>query len=783
MNGNLLAGKYLVQELIGKGGIGEIYKAVDKKKKRVVAIKKLMSLDKVRKRRFKREYRLLDKIDHPFFVRSFDYFEHQEYAYLVMEFVDGKTLKEVITKHKDSFSLPEQLAMANKIARAVEIINLAGIIHRDIKPDNIMIDNETGDIKLLDLGLAKDTTYSTVNITKGDHFLGTPLYASPEQVKGEQSYRSDIFSLCTVLYQFFLWEDRSPFFDQNEFAILYKITDYQPPSLMEKILLSKKQLTNQEKRALQNLSDLLRQGMEKNPEKRPENANYIADTLAQIQQDYLHFRKDNTNTIRIQLSNPVDRILSKKLATIRISSDDIHGMSKSDDLPLSNLENTYLKGINFVQKNWLLGLISLSVILFVFLIIIAFTLNSGNDFLNSKNQKEWIKVQGYSKEASLLFDKAMTSEKTQNRELLIKSKHLYLLAQKKAYFFLEKKILLRKKQQNISKKQAKKYILKLFKNNVVKMQNWKNRANKINVMLGQTSKIPFNKKIWNTCWTGSLFDFTTPIWVNLSPKKQREYATKYQYWYAKKINKKTEKSFSLGKVSLKMILIPPGEFWVGSSSSEIGRSYDEEKRKITIKKPYWLGKYELTQLQWEKIVNEKPWQGKRYMHNNQAHPATYISWEDVNKRFLPKVKKEFDFPTENQWEYACRAGTISKFFWGDNISSIGRYANIMDQATTAKYPQLMGIEVIDGFSEVAPVGSLGKNAFQLYDVSGNVSEWCRENYNNFSKKENKFKDYKVRRGSGWDNFSINNMRSAHRNKSKPQYRSQSTGVRLCYNLK
>ncbi|BBM81972.1 bifunctional serine/threonine-protein kinase/formylglycine-generating enzyme family protein [Candidatus Uabimicrobium amorphum] len=777
MNGNLLAGKYLTQELIGKGGIGEIYKAIDQKKKRTVAIKRLMSIDKVRKRRFKREYRLLRKIDHPFFVRAFDFFEHEEHAYLVMELVDGKTLREVIREHKNSFSLPEQLAIANKIARAVEILNLAGIIHRDIKPDNIIIDDETGDIKLLDLGLAKDTTYGTVQITKGDDFLGTPLYASPEQVKGEHSYQSDIFSLCTVLYQFFLWEDRSPFYDENEFAILYKITDFSPPSLMEKILLSDKQLNPKERECLQELSHLLKEGMDKNPQNRPETANQVADRLAQIQQNLLHTKKyiDGGRAKRIQLSNPVDTNLSKKLATIRINYQEVHGNKITG--PQNKVVAIYHQAIEFCKEQWLLSLIVVNALLLLLLVIAAYW-TFGGESIKPQENKIWNKAKEYQSNADLLFAKGIAAEKNKNRELLLQSKTLYQLAKTKAQEYFNNEVKMLQKRENISKKQA---ISSLNSANFEKfMENCRQRIATINNMLSIQQQTPFDEEVWNSCWENGYFDFTSLIWVNLSANQQMNYAKKYQKWYADKIGEPLEKKVQISGVAIPMMLIPPGKFWMGSPITEVDRDEDEKQHTVTIDKHYWIGKYEITQEQWFKVTGKKPWQGQDYMHDNTAHPATYVSWNAIHQQFLPKLRK-FTLPTEVQWEYACRGGTDSRFPWGDDINYIGKYANIMDKTTNMKHPQHPGIEVIDGFAELAPVGNLQSNAFGVHDMVGNASEWCQDDYQNFANKEAKsFAGYKVSRGAAWNHFWIGSMRSAYRSKFEPHFKNSTTGFRICY---
>ena len=102
-----------------------------------------------------------------------------------------------------------------------------------------------------------------------------------------------------------------------------------------------------------------------------------------------------------------------------------------------------------------------------------------------------------------------------------------------------------------------------------------------------------------------------------------------------------------------MALIPPGIYWRGSSVNEKWHEENETPRhKVTISKAFWIGETEVTQKQWFAITREKPWKNKTKA--SSRHPATYISWKDIQNKFLPKLGRQFRFPTDAEWEYACR---------------------------------------------------------------------------------------------------------------------------------
>jgi len=199
-----MIGDYKIQEKIGEGGMGTVFKAIHNTEGHIRAIKVLnaeFSRDFQVVERFKREAETCTLINHPNIVRSFEVGKIKNTFYMVMEFVEGESLDEYIQRRKQLLE-KEALVILKKVAEALREANSHGIIHRDIKPENILM-THSGQIKLTDFGLAKVKSGGHTSLTQTGLFLGTPYYISPEQAMGQKDLdiRSDIYSLGITLFQ------------------------------------------------------------------------------------------------------------------------------------------------------------------------------------------------------------------------------------------------------------------------------------------------------------------------------------------------------------------------------------------------------------------------------------------------------------------------------------------------------------------------------------------------------------------------------------------------------
>ena len=217
-------------QTVATGGTAVLFKAVQVSLDRVVAVKRLhphLTQDENFTRRFVLEAKAAASLDHENIVRVIDFGVEGSSYQMVMEFVEGESLKEVLERWRPI--RPDfALALAHQILRGLEHAHSKGIVHRDIKPGNVML-TKGGVAKITDFGLAKLTQGNTVQ-TAADSILGTPLYMSPEQAFGESvDQRSDLFSLGTMLYE--LLTGRQPFASENYMGVIQNIIHGRVPSV------------------------------------------------------------------------------------------------------------------------------------------------------------------------------------------------------------------------------------------------------------------------------------------------------------------------------------------------------------------------------------------------------------------------------------------------------------------------------------------------------------------------------------------------------------------------
>jgi serine/threonine-protein kinase len=227
-------GRYVIDRPIGSGGMGDVYRAHDTRLERTVAIKLLpreMAGDSGLRRRFLNEARAASALNHPNIVAIHDICTDQNVDFLVMEHIDGRTLKDLIASGVLDF---DQLAgLGSQVALALGAAHAAGIVHRDIKPANIMV-TKAQEAKVLDFGIAKlRRNEADTHLTGHGQVLGTVAYMSPEQTRGEDmDFRSDIFSLGCVLYEAAV--GRTPFQAASALGLMHEIAtkDHDPPNLL-----------------------------------------------------------------------------------------------------------------------------------------------------------------------------------------------------------------------------------------------------------------------------------------------------------------------------------------------------------------------------------------------------------------------------------------------------------------------------------------------------------------------------------------------------------------------
>jgi formylglycine-generating enzyme required for sulfatase activity len=238
-------------------------------------------------------------------------------------------------------------------------------------------------------------------------------------------------------------------------------------------------------------------------------------------------------------------------------------------------------------------------------------------------------------------------------------------------------------------------------------------------------------------------------------------AKEVQKSLAKSLQKEVEEKVDLGQgIKLNLVLIPAGKFMMGSPASEEDRFDDETQHEVTLTKPFYMGKYEVTQEQWEGLMENNPSKIK-----GAKYPVTNVSWEDCQefiKKLNAKPNGGYRLPTEAEWEHACRAGTTTAYSVGDSLTKSD--ANINGESTKA-------------------VGSYKPNAFGLYDMHGNVWEWC-EDWLGYYPAGSAIDpmgpatgDRRVSRGGSFDS-GVSLARSSDRFGNSPTFRYYGDGFRL-----
>jgi formylglycine-generating enzyme required for sulfatase activity len=265
-----------------------------------------------------------------------------------------------------------------------------------------------------------------------------------------------------------------------------------------------------------------------------------------------------------------------------------------------------------------------------------------------------------------------------------------------------------------------------------------------------------------------------------------------------------------------MVLIPAGSFVMGDASG-----LDDEKpvHKVTITKSFYLGKYEVTIEQFRQFVeatgyvtdaekgtgfqgafgwnrdtmdfkmNEKySWRNTGFTQSD-THPVVNVSWNDAMefcKWLSSKESKNYRLPTEAEWEYACRAGSTTRYSHGDDSEGLAKIGNVADAAFESQFPELKGlVKASDGFTYTSPAGSFLPNPFGLYDMHGSVWEWCADWYDVGYYAKSPTNDpegpatgeERVYRGGGWFNCT-RGCRSASRSAGLPDNRNLTVGFRV-----
>src|SRR5579872_1439400 len=282
-------GRYEIVAELGRGAMGVVYKARDPQIDRLVAVKTVSMWGQDREEeaefrmRFMNEAQAAGRLHHAGIVSIFDVGENPDNqdSYIVLEYVSGESLNRILAREK-KLSLPKALQLAEEIAVALDYAHSQGVVHRDIKPGNILV-TEDGHAKIADFGIAK---LNLAHFTLPGRVLGTPAYMAPEQLSGEGcDGRSDVFSLGVILYA--MVTGHSPFQGNSATTVCFKVANREP------IAASALDMTLPPE-----IDAIISKAMAKDPDERYQRGSEFADDVRQLQQ----FFKSGSTTTSLRLA-------------------------------------------------------------------------------------------------------------------------------------------------------------------------------------------------------------------------------------------------------------------------------------------------------------------------------------------------------------------------------------------------------------------------------------------------------------------------------------------------
>ncbi len=269
-----------------------------------------------------------------------------------------------------------------------------------------------------------------------------------------------------------------------------------------------------------------------------------------------------------------------------------------------------------------------------------------------------------------------------------------------------------------------------------------------------------------------------------------------------------------GGVTMKLVRVPAGEFLMGSPEAEAGRqSYEGPQHRVRITKPFYMCATEVTVGQFQAFVSDSGytteaergisgyartgggWEKRADLSwrkpgfaQDASHPVVFVSWNDAVAFcgwLSYRARTEVRLPTEAQWEYACRAGSQGRFWWGESETAAGKYANLADRTAKRRWPDWAIFDTEDGYDRTAPAGHFEPNGFGLYDMQGNVEELCDDWYGEGYYAQSPLDDPRgpasgsdrVSRGGSWWNYPPE-CRAATRGAADPAGRCDSLGFRV-----
>ncbi|MBC8351518.1 MAG: SUMF1/EgtB/PvdO family nonheme iron enzyme [Planctomycetes bacterium] len=743
-SGDAPFGRYQVEKTLGSGAMGEVYRALDTKLQRQVALKvpkREQNSNTELMERFLNEAQSAAKLSHRNLCPVYDTGAIDGCHYITMALVKGKPLSAFIQPDRE-IAQRTVAHLVRKLALALTAAHKEGVIHRDLKPDNIMVDQHSEPV-IMDFGLArqlggKDTERLSVN----GAVIGTPAYMAPEQTLGDTSHASDIYSLGVIFYE--LLTGKLPLKLSGSLTeIVMQISGSEPcePTELRPDLDSR-------------LREICLKMMAKQIEDRYDSMEDVAAALTKYLKSSSKQTTSETATVKKD-----DEALAQLFATTTPGAQSTRATTtqlkppvipppRSDATRLSHVRASISDAWQNVPPTtrWTAAA-AMAGMLMVLAIVI---------FIDGDRITVRVDI-----DEQLLADGTVTLT-VANQELEIAGLGETIKLRPGTHHF---EVL-----RGDSRIKADEFTVVKNGDNVLR----------ISILDGPVPSWPRG-----TTTATSLFGPNAPSIAKATFDEAQ--ARAHQQAWADYLDVPVKFTNSIG---MKFSLIPPGEFLMGSpESSSFAGDSEKPQHWVRITKPFYISTTEVTQEQYELITGKNPSshtdRGQNVPRAPRAsravagkdttqYPVESVTWakavsfcvrlgatEDADTSLFGN----YSLPTEAQWEYACRAGSSTEWHFGDDINRRKEYVSSSD-----------GLE-----GGIRAVGVEKPNAFGLYDMHGNVSEWCADWYGPYDAPtlidpigpaEGTFR---VHRGGPWS-ATVFLARSAAREANKPK--TPTTGFRV-----
>ena len=724
---SVLAAQYRIVKKIGEGGMGVVYLAEDMElSNRQIAIKvlpPLLSRNIRAVENLRKEALTAIKLNHPNIIRLHGFHSDGDIKFLVMEYVDGQTLEEsIVRSERGRMTVEEALPIAEKVAGALDYA------HSQEPPvfhrdlkPSNVMISKKGRVKLLDFGIAREMKDSYTRVT-GQETSGTIPYMSPQQINGDEpTADTDIYSLGATLYE--CLSGHTPFYTGD---IRHQILNKKPPDI--------EGVPGHINRAVQ-------AALAKNTQDRPQTATSLVQMLRQDA-----FGADKRPHIQTE---PDEGTVT---ARIRQWVENRKADWKEDewkDFALSLYDDGFATGMS--QKKL--------------------------ETIRDHEKKAWIKADEARKaeEARIAEERRRAAEEAERKrreaeEARKRREEEQLFEEVKSSASI-----------TLCERYLKEYPNGRYDRKVCKILNGLKKQ--------RSDRFKLARKVAIIVVVGSV-----GVYAGISVLRKIQSPGPSPSRKIARPSNSTQNSASKttappsdskrGKVvensiDMKLVYVPADSFTMGSPSTEADRSSNEQQHPVRISKGFWMGQTEVTQAQWDAVMKTTVRQQRDKGNSSSPlrgegpdYPMYYVSWieaRDFCERLSRLDGKDYRLPTEAEWEYACRAGSAGRYCFGDSDSGLDSYAWYSSNSGVSTHP----------------VGEKNANTFGLYDMHGNVWEWCSDYYDSDYYSKSPASDppgpstgvSRVVRGGSWYDIP-RNCRSAYRARYAPGHRTYGTGFRV-----